>query len=133
MKVLKKKFSQSTIKKAKIVAEVLGGEEADYYGLADAYCLSSSEDLIEIAINSVEDVTEKFSSYKVWSMNHIFYISYIKVVGNYITTFWKSTIFYKIYLVDIKHAFYIKYYFIMGMRLLFKLSFFISFLRGKTL
>jgi hypothetical protein len=61
---LKKKYSNNTMKKAQVVSEILGGNPEDYYGLADAYCLSSSNELIEIILNSTEDILSKYPSYK---------------------------------------------------------------------
>jgi hypothetical protein len=63
-RILKKKYSNNTMKKAQVVSEILGGNPEDYYGLADAYCLSSSNELIEIILNSTEDILSKYPSYK---------------------------------------------------------------------
>jgi len=52
------------MKKAQVISEILGGNPEDYYGLADAYCLSSSNELIEIVLNSSEDILSKYPSYK---------------------------------------------------------------------
>ena len=75
------------MKKAQVISEILGGNPEDYYGLADAYCLSSSNELIEIVLNSSEDILSKYPSYKDWIILNCWYQSQYLRIHFYDTTY----------------------------------------------
>lgn len=58
----KKSFSNIVKQKSEKVAEVIGGKPEDYYGVCDAFCFSTVNDLVEMVFSDPA-VTIKYSSY----------------------------------------------------------------------
>ena len=76
---MKKNYPETCKAKALKLKEILGGISEDYYGICDAFCFNTVNDLIDMIINDSK-LLEKHSSYQNWFIKSHILILKISIV-----------------------------------------------------